>query len=476
MKKFIAIYIICFSLVSCEGLLETNPTESIDLDVAANSESGLNGLLIDIYDDLQTWWMYGSRLICGPDLMADNIFYTRTTGWYEDIWSNRSTIGEWQFAYGSINKANIIIANGERLRLEEDLSSTEIKRLNQLIGQAYALRALLHFHLVNAYAYSPTAIVSGRSKGGIPLQLNPVTALGDVETKGRATIDEVYNQMVADLQEAILIMDNDHSATVNNGLIGQAAAQALLSRIALYAGDWETAASAASDAIASQQARLSDRENYANDWDAAYHPEALFLLIFQINEPVNINVALQRIYTTVNRRDPDYVGGGTYLPSDGYLALIDSNDVRRSILQMGRMDRLEVTKFTGDAGGTHIDNIPIIRLTEMYLNRAEAYAQLRRNDEAIADLDLIRQRSYGDAFSPTTAIGDDLLDVIYLERRLELAFEGHRWYDLKRWGQDLDKSDLTGQMLLFEADHRWLAPIPQQELELNPNLEQNFGY
>jgi len=99
-----------------------------------------------------------------------------------------------------------------------------------------------------------------------------------------------------------------------------------------------------------------------------------------------------------------------------------------------------------------------------------------RAAEAIADLDLLRQRALGDSFTPTTATGEELLEAIYTERRRELAFEGHRWYDLKRWGRDIDKRDLSGEYIEFETDFRWLAPIPQRELELNPNLEQNFGY
>ena len=463
-------------LFACENLLETDPTESIDLDVATNSESGLNGLLYDMYDDMQHWQLYGSQFICGPDLMADNADFMRTSAWMEALWDNRQTLGLWSFVYRSINKANIIIANGERLRAAPDLAETERLRLNQLIGQAYALRALFHFHLANAYAYTPTAIVEGKSKGGVPLLLEPVTALTDVVPQGRAPIMQVYEQMIADLQEAIQILGNEHSAAVNNGLIGQAAAQGLLSRIALYGGEWNLAGEAATAAIESQQAQLSTRSSYASDWDAVHHPEALFSLIFQLNEPVNINAALQRLYTSISDSDPTYQGNGPYVPSDAYLALLDTSEVRWEIMQMGRNGRYEITKFTGDAGAIYVDNIPVIRLSEMYLNRAEAYAQMGREAEAIADLDLLRARALGDHFTPTVASGPELLTAIYLERRLELAFEGHRWYDLKRWGQDLDKTDLTGEYIEFETDFRWLAPIPQQEIELNPNLEQNFGY
>jgi len=465
-----------FTVFACENLLETDPTESIDLDVAVNSESGLNGFLMDFYDDMQLWQLYGSLFICGPDLMADNLDFLRTTTWHENYWGNRSTLGWWDFSYNSINKANIIIENGERLRANPDNSSQENQRLDQLIGQGYALRALFHFHLANAYAYTPTAIVEGKSKGGIPLLLEPVTALTDVAPQGRASIAEVFEQMIADMQEAIQILGNEHSAAVNNGLIGQAATQGLLSRIALYGGQWDLAAEAATAAIQSQQATLSTRSSYAADWNAVYHPEALFTLVFQINEPVDINTALQRLYTSLNANNPSYSGDGAYVPGASYLALLDSNDVRWETMQMGRNGRYETTKFTGDGGATYVDNIPIVRLSEMYLNRAEAYAQMGRAAEAIADLDLLRQRALGDSFTPTTATGEELLEAIYTERRRELAFEGHRWYDLKRWGRDIDKRDLSGEYIEFETDFRWLAPIPQRELELNPNLEQNFGY
>lgn len=459
--KNILIFIGLLFLTACEDLLETEPRDQADLETALNTLTGLRGVLNDTYHDMQNGGRWGANFISVPEIMSDNMLYLNLTGRHVEYYENQITLADWY--YPMVNQTNIVIQKTQELG--EPSGDNEARQRDQILGEAHGLRALLYFQLMNLYAYAPTAVVPEYNRGGVPLITHAVTALGDIDPLPRAPIETVYDQIVADLEIAVSLLPQDGE----DGLLDRDAARALLSRVALYRGDWDLTIEAASEVINSPDAYLSSRESYAADWALSIHPEALFTLVFESDERVNVNVALANIFTTLQ------TGNGSYVPSDSYLGLLDSMDIRRSVMQMGRNGRLETIKYQGDEG-IGADNIPIIRLSEVYLNRAEAYAQKGLVPEAIADLDRLRQRALGEAFTPTIASGAELLAAIYSERRRELAFEGHRWYDLKRWGRDIDKSDTTGEIIDFETDFRILAPIPQQEIDLNPLIEQNVGY
>ncbi|HWL00563.1 MAG TPA: RagB/SusD family nutrient uptake outer membrane protein, partial [Parapedobacter sp.] len=133
-------------------------------------------------------------------------------------------------------------------------------------------------------------------------------------------------------------------------------------------------------------------------------------------------------------------------------------------------NRTEITKFLSRSAINH-DNVPVIRVAEVYLNRAEAYAKSGMDELARQDVNRIRERAGLDAVSETLS-GQALIDEIALQRRLELAFEGHRFFDLKRQGMGVTKP--IGNVRFDE--YRILAPIPYTEVQRNENLKQNFGF
>jgi len=129
----------------------------------------------------------------------------------------------------------------------------------------------------------------------------------------------------------------------------------------------------------------------------------------------------------------------------------------------------EITKFASKNGIVNLDNVPVIRYAEMILNKAEAHAKLGQTDLANIELNKIRTRVNLPAVHFSAA---DLMAEILLQRRLELAYEGHRFFDLKRLGIDIVKE----QGLVEFTDYRFLARLPIREVTANPNLKQNFGY
>ena len=132
---------------------------------------------------------------------------------------------------------------------------------------------------------------------------------------------------------------------------------------------------------------------------------------------------------------------------------------------------IECTKFFGKNGVVNLDNIPVIRISELYLNRAEANYELGSFSAALEDVNRIRTRS-GLTALPATTTGSALLTEILNQRRIEFAFEGHRFFDLKRRGLDLKK---LPRDIAF-TDFVILSRIPTGQISLNPNLKQNFGY
>jgi hypothetical protein len=136
---------------------------------------------------------------------------------------------------------------------------------------------------------------------------------------------------------------------------------------------------------------------------------------------------------------------------------------------------VEVTKWMGKNGSPNWDNTVVLRWPELYLNRAEARFQMNNEAGAWQDLNVIRTARITGFTVPTTVLtGQALLNEILRQRMLEFAFEGHRFYDLKRYGLTITKS--SPAVNLPATDFRLLPAIPQSNIDGNPNMKQNFGY
>lgn len=465
---------------SCNNLLDVAPRQSIDSATALTSEEALNAAINGVYDALQSTLLYGRDLVAIPDALADNGRATNKSGRLLPEQQNQpgAHLANWTQAYNGINRANIIIEAAPNVP-----NLTEANR-NNIEGQAHFLRALMYFDLMKSYAYFPQAIIPEYNRGGVPLQLTGVLEFPQVQNIARATIEECYTQIFADLNTAITKLA---AVPVSRApfYATQGAAQALASRVALYTARWQEAAQFSTSALASNVGRFQTNANYVSAWRTAIHPESMFELPYTLPENIGVNTSLQTTYTTLvalgNRTQTG--GFGDLVPTASLLADLEAEkgptgtvlDVRRQLYELGTAGRgtaeIEVTKFLGKNGTINLDNIPVIRISEMYLNRAEAYYHLGRTADALADLNTIRTRA-GLPASPATLVGAPLLAEILKQRRIELAFEGHRFWDLKRYGRDIVKAPAT---LPFN-DFRILARIPVNEISNNPNLRQNFGY
>ena len=490
MKKILLLSITVL-LVSCDDLLDTEPRQSVDISNAEGNAGILTAMVLDNYDILQDNDMYGSDLIMLPDVMGDNLENTRERQTFNNQYRflPRSHMGFWNEAYQVISQSNFILEVSEPVPSEEDR--------NWLQGQAYAQRALTYFSLMNAYAYMPSAIPGenglpsegpGQNRGGVPLLTEPQLQFENVQFPERAPIDEVYAQIRDDLDNAIALLGESSDVTLFN----RPSVRALASRVALYEGDYAASISFAQQVISSTEIVLMPRSEYADGWKKNINPEGIFVLNFDETEAQGQN-GPHNLYTsdyTVN--NTVYTGDGDH-PVNVFLTDYFENtpdDIRGTMIRPvedsskeNPVGTPELIKFAGKGGVDFSDAIPVLRIAEMYLNIAEAAARQSPPDEALAldFLNQLREARLGPGYE-ITSTGQQLIDDIMFERRIELLGEGHRFFDLKRNGMNIDKRMSAGftttlpNTVIEFSDFRILAPMPTTEIDFNANLAQNFGY
>jgi starch-binding outer membrane protein, SusD/RagB family len=512
MKKY-SILVALSGLViatGCKKPLDVQPQQSIESSSALSTKEGINAAVVGIYAREKNFRLYGRDNIGIPEALSDNGWATNKSGrlFPESNNSNRAHFleGTWQLAYTNINEANLIL---EAVKTTTTLNAAE---KNSVEGQALFLRALNHFNVVLPFAYIPGAVVAGQDKGGVPLMLSPVNTTTGASTNAppRAPINEVYAQIVKDLEDANakLTLNGVAPFTVtatNPNFAGKAATQAMLSRVNLYRKNYAEAKRWADSAITNAGSKFTSGAAYVSGWRTSTHPETLFQIAFSTApEGGNPNESLHTTFSTLgyDLNPAVTVGFGDVVPS---LYLLDdlgitltggntvtnfktvpasiasrSADVRNQLYNQGAAGRgkvfVECTKYVGKNGVNNLDHTPVIRISEAYLNRAEALATPGSSvlNEAAALVDL-NKILVGRGLPVSAATGNALYDEILKQRRIELAFEGHRFWDLKRLGKDLIKSPLWNSDVPF-TDYRILAPIPTRELTYNPSLVQNTGY
>jgi len=453
---------------SCEkDFLSLTPHQSVAEEEFLKTISDFKAAIIGIYDQLQSPSLYGRYTLLVPDVMGrdvkQNAQANRAKAWAEYNGSTSTThrIDRWFWAryYEAINMANKII------NAKYDPPTDEAKKeYEQVLGEAHALRALCYFDLVRIFAQHYT-FTPDASHPGVPIVLQ-----SDVTQKpARNTVKEVYDQVISDFTKGIELMTMDPPS---NAYMSKEAAQALLSRVFLYKEDWANSEAMATAVINSGKFALLPREQYKSMFYPDLSQEVVFGIHFTLNDNPGSN-HLGYMYKAS--------GYGDYLPSNDLLSLLDSTDVRWVMFRedpnlSGEFGKYRVDKWPSEGADINTDDIPVIRLAEVYLNRAEARWHQGNYQGAIEDLMTIRHRAWPTA-PDVTATGDALLNEILTERRRELCFEGHGIWDITRNKMDLVRNDCTAPVCTVPyPDPRFVLPIPYEEIDVNPNIQQNPGY
>jgi len=462
----------CLGITSCDDLLDVEPQQSVDARDAINTPQDLQGAVIGMYSILGEPELYGTNLLLLPELQAseENLSWLGTFAGYRQVSLKNMTAENseaqrtWITAYEGINQANIVLSKLDIMEDPEERDRVE--------GEALFVRGILHFELVRMYAKAwndgdPSINL------GIPIQITPVTTEAEAAVlPTRKTVAEVYAQVIEDLQAA-----RDLLPARNNERANTYAASAFLSRVYLQQQNYAGARDEANRAIEEGGFGLNPSVTaiFRNDNTA----EAIFEI--QQNDQNNAgasNDGLSTFYADLEGIGRADISVNTEFSVDNpnrytTFDLYEEDDARLNELFYEGFNFGAITTGKWTSPG---QNIPIVRLAEMYLTRAEANFRLGTAVGAtpLQDINTIRTRA---GLNPVLTV---TLDRILLERRLELAFEGFRIHDLKRTETDLVGRDpdtgAVDYVIPWNADEL-VYPIPRREIDASRgSLKQNPGY
>ncbi|MBE7177309.1 MAG: RagB/SusD family nutrient uptake outer membrane protein [Mucilaginibacter polytrichastri] len=492
----LAIGMMLFS--ACKNELDLKPYDGLTTEETTSTFEGLKAATIGNYnyikDPYYTRYLhffteYPSDNVSLSGTTTDPLFYSYN---YQHQRNQGDVAGFWRKAYQAIYGTNVII---------EKLPQSENVEENQLLGENYFLRAMIHFDLVKVFGRPYTE--NNGSSPGVMIRTN--TDVNDLPP--RSTVKDVYDQVVSDLKKGAALMQSvaNQSDSRRHVFASHEVAQALLSRVYLYMGDYPNAHLYADSVIKSDLYSLVSTAALPAYFRGKPedNPETIFAVKHELKDD-QLDAAIGSMYFSAG------IGYGEMYASQSYRTLIGKfpQDVRNRFIEIpylrtsdGQRDSLDargnripqkrngytkyfITKYSYQEGYETLSSPVVLRLAEMYLTRAEAADHLGKTTEAMTDLNTIRQRAglSGNAlFTPQNMMGyATLLDAILDERRLELAWECQRKFDVFRNKRDLNRSypgthlpsGTTTQIIKY-TDPRVVFYIPEAEITLNPKLTQN---
>lgn len=426
---------------SCKKYLEEIPNNALPTEQAITDLGTARAAIIGAYDRVQGY--YASSYPTLGTITTDNVLFNGTLSEYLQLDQNAVptdnviTVSAYQNIYRAVNSANSVILYVPSV-VDPLLTTAE---RNKILGEAYFIRALSYFDLARGW-------------GGVQLQLKPTTDLAGLKGIKRSTLDQTYDQVLADLIQAEQLLPED-GTTRNRAQ--KSTARALRARLHLYRRQWADAESYATQVIANTKYTLV--KPYKSFFTAPFQTaESVFELAFNNNDR----------NTYWNLWYPSSAGGQyTLKPSDALVAKLNNPAIggTRNALIAGTGNSVYGVLYNTTSTG--VDPSYVIRIAELYLIRAEARAQQNKLSEAAADLNAVRNRA--DVAATTAVTQPQLLQAIEDENAVEFAFEAHRWFDLVR-------TERAGAVLGLTNRNYWLFPIPYSDVLSDPDVVQNPGY
>jgi tetratricopeptide (TPR) repeat protein len=462
-KLFLGLIIIIM-IAGCD-LLNQKPQNDVTPEQAFINARSAKIAMNGVYSAVQDY--YGGGLYSELSMLKSDIIQTIGTLQYRayDTYNGEPTIyvgGAWGSIYSAINRANNVIEEVHKL---SDISQ---KEENKILGQAYFIRGLAYFDLTKAWGGVPDRY----GTMGVPIVTKPSKGVTEKDFVSRSSLEDSYAQIKSDLNQAETKLKDAGYFSRNKAT--EAAVNALLSRLYLYLGNFKKAADYATKVINNQNFALVSYHTLFTEKDSK---SIIFSLSFNSSDSHNYYFDFF----------PAHLGGrGEFALHKPFALMLLSNtaDQRGEFISYSKAkDAYYPTKFHHADGS---DNIPVLRLAEMYLNRAEARAQLAKKDpsmlsESLSDLNTIRNRA---GLQDTTGSGVDnpekVLYAIYHCEFIEFYEEFHRYYDLARTGRALkvlkDVPRLQGPPVSLTDPGRQVFPIPKHEMDANPNMKQNKAW
>jgi len=445
----------------CNSILDVKPINQVPEETAITTPAGARASLAGMYDGLQSTGYYGGTFVFFGDLSGDDVRHTGTFTTYRladnnQLTADNTTIeGLWDALYGVVGRANILIDRVPQVETSDPAWPSE---RDEIMGESYFVRALTFHNLQTLWGeQAPTGL-------GVPIPLVPVADIPSAGQITRATTGEVYTQILSDLAKAESLMTvSGQTPDATHGNLG--AVHAIRSRVYLFQQNW-AGAEAEAEAVTAMGYTLDP--TYGDLFNDAYGDEAIFVLDFTPTDFQLLGYYYRAKGAAGGRREIGPTTGfiQQYAPGyNGTPASYVTTDLR------GQHDiSFQGNTVYGSKWGTGIggEDFHVIRYAEVLLNQAEAEAQQGKLLEADSALTLIRARAGLPAAGLDTMSQANAIAKILQERRLELAFEGHRWPDLVRTGRAVPLMGIPAFQQLY--------PIPLNELDVAPGLVQNSGY
>jgi starch-binding outer membrane protein, SusD/RagB family len=485
MKKhiiFLVAVLILLAPIGCSDYLDVDAEAVKPVDEFFQTEEDAVSAVNAIYARMRTWPMVAFAYVIIQEITSDNSIkgsaqgdasfindfdkftFTSTQGTFTDYWNGR---------YEGINLSNQVLSNIPDIEMNENLKA-------RLLAEAKFTRALFYFDLVRAFGDIP-----------MPTSVDNVLEASTVRTPK----DEVYAQIIQDLTEAIEVLPDNYDAA-NIGRATKGAARGILSKVYLYRGEWDKAIEQTTAIISSNRYGLED--NFYNVFRIPYENGKESLFEIQASAIAgNADISNSQHSQVQGVRGTNGFGWGFNIPSDDLAAAFDAagDEVRKKVtilykgdvtedgdviegVNAGELEGVNKPRYNGKSyvprnrqvNGVNEgseQNIRVLRYAEVLLIDAEA--KVRKGDigGAATSLNLVRERVDLDPIDAPT------LQDIWNERRLELAMEGDRFYDLVRTGQAATVLGPQG----FVSGKNEVFPIPQVMIDVTNNaIQQNNGY
>lgn len=484
--KYMMMGAFAVTLSSCgNDWLDLEPSTSVTTKVETLSD--VEFTLSGIYSTMQSSDAYSGRLVYYGDVTGDDMQAVSSTkrtanAYLYGFTKSNAPSSYWRIPYEIIQNCNVILANIDNIAVSDKQKAT----MDDYKGQALAIRGMALFDLTKLYGY-PYTMDNGASMGACIV----TDVLEKDAMPQRSTVAQCYDQILKDLEASVDLLGEDF----NKGKFNKWAALTLLSRVYLYHGDNEKALKAAEDAIKGAEQKkvgyhLWTNEEYKNAWanDVTTSSTDKGEVLFEV---VNLTTdspgkeSLGYLYSSKGYSDAG-------VTASFYNELQkDPKDVRNNIINVAKGVGY-VNKFQPQQGENLADaNIPLIRLSEAYLNAAEAAAKLTaagsdHNAEAVQYLEKIVNRANTDKHVDASAT--ITVDQVLEERRKELVGEGHRMFDLLRNGKSVVRKKETNPtlnktkhtcskefMTIGLDNYKIVLPIPLAERNVS-HLPNNPGY
>ena len=483
-KFLLAFCLSVFVFISCdEDFLIKTPPDALPEDGFYNSPERAIAAINAAYATLQDGDLYGNSLQKPMEGSSDDAVLSNTSGTefqsFAYAASNALLMDIYSRLYEGVFRSNKVLQQVPQIEMDEALK-------NRMLGEARFLRALYYWHLTTLW-------------GEVPLFTEPFEVPDDALV-AKSSIDDIYTVMIQDLTEAAVVLPVAYDGT-DVGRATQGAAQALLGKVYLYDEDYENAEEWLGEVINSETYALVDDFGNIIHLDNENNQESIFEVQFKqvgaddvqnVKDGYNLPqgkggfgnlLPVQRIVnefedyagpTAIHGKDPRlfysiFQDGDPFAPNLGDPALEIYNK-GWSATEYNLRKGLVPVKLVNN-GGT---NFPLIRYADVLLMYAEAVNALGLLDEARDAVNEVRQRSGVNMpllIVEETNTKEKMFEAIVHERRVELAFEYHRFNDLRRWGL---AEEVLGDNGYTERNRYF--PLPQEELDTNPELIQRDGW